>query len=353
MVSRSEAPAGAEQRLAELGIALPPVPVPLGAYVQSVQTGNLLFLTGMLPRSGGESKYVGRLGAELDAAAGRDAARMAFLNALATVKAHLGSLDRVTRIVRLGVFIAAAPGFLEHPKVADGASELMESVFGEEKTSTRIVLGVASVPLGLPLELEVILEVAPQDRDAGKGIGLCPAFNYPEQVSRVSFLASRPRNFRGTMQLSCNNFPCEGNTMPIEKALYQAQATSTGGRDGRSRSSDGVLDIKLTTPKELGGAGGEGTNPEQLFAAGYSACFIGAMKYVAGKEKVSLPQDTSITAIVGIGTLPTGFGIEAELKISAPGVDKAVLKDIVDKAHIVCPYSNATRGNINVTLTLV
>lgn len=141
--------------------------------------------------------------------------------------------------------------------------------------------------------------------------------------------------------------------MPIEKALYQAHATSTGGREGRSRSSDGVLDIKLSTPKELGGAGGDGTNPEQLFAAGYSACFLGAMKFVAGKEKVALPAETSIEATVGIGQLPTGFGIEAELKISAPGVDKATLQNIVDKAHIVCPYSNATRGNINVTLTLV
>lgn len=139
----------------------------------------------------------------------------------------------------------------------------------------------------------------------------------------------------------------------LEKALYQANATATGGRDGRAVSSDGALDIKLTTPKELGGAGGNGTNPEQLFAAGYSACFMGAMKFVAGKEKIALPSELSVNGIVGIGPIPTGFGIEVELRISAPGVDRTTLRALVDKAHIVCPYSNATRGNINVTLTLV
>lgn len=139
----------------------------------------------------------------------------------------------------------------------------------------------------------------------------------------------------------------------LEKALYQAHATATGGRDGRAVSSDGVIDVKLTTPKELGGAGGNGTNPEQLFAAGYSACFLGAIKYVAANEKIALPTDLSINGIVGIGPIPTGFGIEVELRISAPGMDKDVLRGVVDKAHIVCPYSNATRGNINVTLTLV
>ncbi|MCY1344808.1 Organic hydroperoxide resistance protein OhrB [compost metagenome] len=118
-------------------------------------------------------------------------------------------------------------------------------------------------------------------------------------------------------------------------------------------SSDGVLDVKLTTPKELGGPGGDGTNPEQLFAAGYSACFLGALKFVAGKEKIALSEDSYIEGAVGIGTLPTGFGIEVELKISLPGLDRQVAKELVDKAHIVCPYSNATRGNINVTLTLV
>ena len=139
----------------------------------------------------------------------------------------------------------------------------------------------------------------------------------------------------------------------LEKALYQANATATGGRDGRAVSSDGALDIKLTTPKELGGAGGNGTNPEQLFAAGYSACFMGAMKFVAGKEKIALPSELSINGIVGIGPIPTGFGIEVELRISAPGVDRTTLRALVDKANIVCRYSNATRGNINVTLTLV
>ncbi len=139
----------------------------------------------------------------------------------------------------------------------------------------------------------------------------------------------------------------------LEKALYQAHATATGGRDGRAVSSDGVLDVKLTTPRELGGAGGNGTNPEQLFAAGYSACFMGAMKYVAAQEKISLPADLKIDGIVGIGPIPTGFGIEVELRISVPGMDKEKVKALVDKAHIVCPYSNATRGNINVTLTLV
>lgn len=140
--------------------------------------------------------------------------------------------------------------------------------------------------------------------------------------------------------------------MSLEKVLYRAQATSTGGREGTSRSSDGILDVKLTTPKELGGNGLPGTNPEQLFAAGYSACFLGALKFVAGKAKVALPADTTITGDVGIGPLPTGFGIEVTLTVSIPGVDRAVAQDLVDKAHIVCPYSNATRGNIDVTLKL-
>ncbi|AYC31767.1 organic hydroperoxide resistance protein [Pseudomonas cavernae] len=141
--------------------------------------------------------------------------------------------------------------------------------------------------------------------------------------------------------------------MPIEKALYRAYAEAYGGREGRAVSSDGVLDVKLTTPKELGGAGGHGTNPEQLFAAGYSACFLGALKFVAGKEKIALSEESSIEGIVGIGVLPTGFGIEVELKISLPGIDRQTAQDLVGKAHIVCPYSNATQGNINVTLTLV
>jgi len=141
--------------------------------------------------------------------------------------------------------------------------------------------------------------------------------------------------------------------MPIEKALYTAHAKATGGRDGKATSSDGILDVKLTTPKELGGNGAAGTNPEQLFAAGYSACFLGAMKYVAMQEKKQLPADTSIEGAVGIGTLPSGFGIEVELKINAPGMDKEEVKAIVEKAHQVCPYSNATRNNINVKLTIV
>lgn len=141
--------------------------------------------------------------------------------------------------------------------------------------------------------------------------------------------------------------------MSVEKILFTATATATGGRDGRATSSDSVLDVKLTTPKELGGAGGEGTNPEQLFAAGYSACFIGAMKFVASQDKITLPADTAITGLVGIGQIPGGFGIEVELKISIPGMDKAAAQALVDKAHHVCPYSNATRGNVDVTLTLV
>jgi Ohr subfamily peroxiredoxin len=141
--------------------------------------------------------------------------------------------------------------------------------------------------------------------------------------------------------------------MSIEKVLYRAQATANGGRDGRAVSSDGVLDIQLSTPRELGGAGGPGTNPEQLFAAGYSACFLGALKFVAAHEKVALPAETNITGLVGIGAIPTGFGIEVELRIAIPGLDPAQARQLVDKAHIVCPYSNATRGNIDVTLTLV
>ena len=141
--------------------------------------------------------------------------------------------------------------------------------------------------------------------------------------------------------------------MSIEKVLYRATAQATGGREGRAVSSDNVLDVKLTTPRELGGAGGVGTNPEQLFAAGYSACFLGALKFVASKEKVALPDETNIEGTVGIGQIPTGFGIEVELKISLPGLDKSVADSLVQKAHIVCPYSNATRGNIDVTLTIV
>src|SRR5689334_22274915 len=140
--------------------------------------------------------------------------------------------------------------------------------------------------------------------------------------------------------------------MSIEKVLYTAQATANGGRDGRATSSDGVLSVQLSTPRELGGAGGPGTNPEQLFAAGYSACFLGALKFVAGKEKVALPAETTVTGRVGIGAIPTGFGIQAELRIKVPGLPKDQVQALVDKAHIVCPYSNATRGNIDVKLVV-
>ncbi|MFM9880260.1 MAG: organic hydroperoxide resistance protein [Burkholderiaceae bacterium] len=141
-------------------------------------------------------------------------------------------------------------------------------------------------------------------------------------------------------------------TTQLDKVLYTAHAKATGGRDGRATSDDGLLDVKLAPPKELGGAGGA-TNPEQLFAAGYSACFLGALKHVAGMEKVALPADATISGAVGIGPIPAGFGIEATLDISLPGMDRAVAQDLVNKAHQVCPYSNATRGNIEVTLNLV
>jgi lipoyl-dependent peroxiredoxin len=140
-------------------------------------------------------------------------------------------------------------------------------------------------------------------------------------------------------------------TTQLDKVVYQAHATSTGGRDGTTRTSDGLLDLKLAVPKEMGGAGG-GVNPEQLFAAGYSACFIGAMKYVAGIEKIALPADISINATVGIGPIPAGFGIEVQLVVNVPGMDRAAAQALVDKAHGVCPYSNATRGNVEVTITL-
>jgi Ohr subfamily peroxiredoxin len=138
----------------------------------------------------------------------------------------------------------------------------------------------------------------------------------------------------------------------IEKVLYRATATATGGRDGRAISSDRVLDVALTTPKDLGGAGGAGTNPEQLFAAGYSACFLGALKFVAAQKKQALPADTSITGQVGIGQIPGGFGIEVDLTIAIPGLAKADAEALVQAAHVVCPYSNATRGNIEVRLTV-
>jgi Ohr subfamily peroxiredoxin len=137
----------------------------------------------------------------------------------------------------------------------------------------------------------------------------------------------------------------------VETVLYQAHATATGGRDGSVKSSDGLLDLKLSVPREMGGAGG-GVNPEQLFAAGYSACFIGAMKFVAGMQKVAMPADASINATVGIGKIPAGFGIEVQMVVNLPGMDRAVAQALINKAHEVCPYSNATRGNIEVSITL-
>jgi enamine deaminase RidA (YjgF/YER057c/UK114 family) len=149
----------AERRLQELGINLPRPPTPLGAYVEAVQTGNLLFLSGTLPVEGGALKFLGRIGGELSVEDGRRATRLAALNALALAKEHLGSLDRVTRVVRLGVSLVTTPEFRQHPKVADAASELMLSVFGADKTSTRLVFGVASLPVGACVVLETIFEI--------------------------------------------------------------------------------------------------------------------------------------------------------------------------------------------------
>ncbi|WKB53232.1 organic hydroperoxide resistance protein [Eleftheria terrae] len=141
--------------------------------------------------------------------------------------------------------------------------------------------------------------------------------------------------------------------MKLDKVVYTAQATANGGRDGRAVSSDGALDVKLALPKEMGGSGAAGTNPEQLFAAGYSACFLGAMKFVASQQKKALPADTSVTGKVGIGPIPAGFGIQADLAISLPGWEKADAEALVEAAHKVCPYSNATRNNIEVRLSVV
>ena len=161
MVTREGSrPASAEQRLKELGIKLPAPPEPFGTYVEAVQTGNLLFLSGMLPTEGHGAKLIGRVGAELDVEAGRQAAHLAALNVLAVARQHLGSLDRVTRIVRLGVSVATSGDFRDQPKVADAASELLQDVFGKDKSPCRLVCGVASLPLGTPVELEIIFEVA-------------------------------------------------------------------------------------------------------------------------------------------------------------------------------------------------
>jgi Ohr subfamily peroxiredoxin len=139
------------------------------------------------------------------------------------------------------------------------------------------------------------------------------------------------------------------------QVLYTTSAKSTGGRDGgHAVSADNHLDVKLSLPKELGGPGGEGTNPEQLFAAGYSACFLGAIKFVAGQQKVAIPANATVEATIGIGPIEGGFGIEAELKVSLPGIDRAKAEELVKHAHEhVCPYSNATRGNISVKWSVI
>ncbi|CAG69727.1 MULTISPECIES: organic hydroperoxide resistance protein [Acinetobacter] len=140
--------------------------------------------------------------------------------------------------------------------------------------------------------------------------------------------------------------------MSLEQVVYTAHAKATGGRDGRATSSDNILDVQLTVPKEMGGMGG-GTNPEQLFAAGYSACFLGAMKFVATRDKFNIPKDAYVEGDVGIGPIPNGFGIEVKLHVHLPGMDTDEAKKLVDAAHIVCPYSNATRNNIDVDFEIV
>ena len=137
----------------------------------------------------------------------------------------------------------------------------------------------------------------------------------------------------------------------LDKILYTAKTHTTGGRDGRSTSDDGLLEIRLAVPKVMGGKG-DATNPEQLFAAGYSACFMGALRHVAGARKLPIPQDASIDASVSLGPISHGFGIAAQLIVNLPGVEKAVAQDLINSAHQVCPYSNATRGNIEVDLVL-
>ena len=139
------------------------------------------------------------------------------------------------------------------------------------------------------------------------------------------------------------------------KVLYKTQATATGGRTGSAATSDGAFKVTLVTPKELGGPGGEGNNPEQLFASGYSACFLGALKFVASQQKVKIADDSTVTADVGIGARDDGggFGLDVALSISLPGVERSVAEDLVARAHIVCPYSHATRNGLDVRLTVV
>lgn len=159
MVGVAKRLASAEQRLKELGIALPPPPTPFGAYVEAVRINNLVFFSGMLPVVGHEPQFIGRVGDELTVEEGRKAAEVACLSALSAARAFIGSLDKVLGVAKLGVYIATAGDFKEHPRVADGASEMLLKAFGEEKLSGRIVLGVASLPLGMPIELELVLEV--------------------------------------------------------------------------------------------------------------------------------------------------------------------------------------------------
>ena len=158
--SKGSQPGGADDRLRDLGIQLPAAPTPFGTYVETVQTGNLLFFSGMLPVVDHKPKFIGRLGKELDVEAGRDAAYTAALGVLAAAREHLGTLDRVTRVVRLGVFIATYGDFFDQPRVADAVSDLFRDVFGIEKASVRVIVGVASLPLGVPIELDVLFEVA-------------------------------------------------------------------------------------------------------------------------------------------------------------------------------------------------
>ncbi len=168
-------PVSAEQRLKELGIKLPAPPEPFGIYAEAVQTGNLLFLSGMLPTEGYGAKFIGRIGAELDVEAGRQAAHLAALNVLAVARQHLGSLDKVTRIVRLGALVATSGDVRDQPKVADAASELLQDIFGKDKSPCRLVYGVASLPLGTPVELEIIFEVAGSERNILWNTRLCIA----------------------------------------------------------------------------------------------------------------------------------------------------------------------------------
>lgn len=138
------------------------------------------------------------------------------------------------------------------------------------------------------------------------------------------------------------------------KVAYSTKATSSGGRDGRAATADGTLEVKLSTPKELGGGGGDGTNPEQLFAAGYSACFLSAIKHVAAEEKIKVPDDAKVTATVGVGERDDGrgFGLDVELAVSLPGIERDKAQELTEKAHVVCPYSHATRGNVDVRLAV-